>query len=173
MSTPTPANPLAEFGAVPVDSALSNTNTNTAPPVASQSNPLAEFGAIPIPDDKPHQPNAYERATASDPFVPAGAAERAMGEEIGDNKAQAKEALRDTLRATAETVAGVTGAGPAAEALSGAGAAGAAGKEMLTQLAKEYPKAAKVVGAYTSWLAVHMAHKMGIPLPKILEVIGE
>lgn len=67
----------------------------------------------------------------------------------------------------AATIGGTAAAIPEVEG------AATAGREMLTQLAKEYPKAAKVVGAYTSWLAVHMAHKMGIPLPKILEVIGE
>jgi hypothetical protein len=120
----------------------------------------------------PKQPNAYERATASGPFVPAGAAEKAMG--MGQtNTEQAKEALKLTGTATAETAAGVLGAAPLASGIESVSAAGAAGKEMLTQLAKEYPTAAKAVKMYTSWLAVHMAHKMGVPLPKVLELIGE
>jgi hypothetical protein len=63
---------------------------------------------------------AYREATASGPFAPAGAAEKAMGAEIGDNTAQAKAALSDTLSAAGETAAGITGAqipGAIAEAL--------------------------------------------------------
>jgi Tfp pilus assembly protein PilF len=173
--TPQTPNPLAEFGGVSVNPLDAQATTQpTTPSSPSTTNPLAEFGGIAIPDEnETRQPNAYEKATASGPFVPAGAAEKAMGEEEGDNKAQAKAALKQTLAATGETAAGVLGAGPAAAGIESVSAAGAAGKEMLTQLAKEYPTAAKAVKMYTGWLAVHMAHKMGVPLPKVLELIGE
>jgi hypothetical protein len=169
--TPQPTqahDPFAEFGGVGAQTA-----PQTAQPQPAQSDPFKEFGGTAADENEAHQPNAYEQATASGPFVPAGAAERAMGQEEGDNKAQAKAALRQTIAATGETAAGVLGAAPLAAGIESASAAGAAGKEMLTQLAKEYPTAAKAVKMYTSWLAVHMAHKMGVPLPKVLELIGE
>ena len=74
------------------------------------------------------------------------------------------------------TMGAATAAGPAMLAgetglaeLPGA-AKGAA--SMLGKLAAEYPVAAKIAGAYGSWLAVHLAHKLGIPLPKILEAMA-
>jgi hypothetical protein len=63
---------------------------------------------------------AYRQATAAGPFAPAGAAEKAMGAEIGDNKAQAKEALHNTINAAGETAAGVLGASVVPEALEAA-----------------------------------------------------
>lgn len=53
---------------------------------------------------------AYRKATAAGPFTQPGAAERAMGQTIGDNRAQAKEALKNVGQAALETGAGVVGA---------------------------------------------------------------
>ena len=47
----------------------------------------------------------YRQATASGPYAPAGASERAMGAEFGDNTAQARQALHSTLAATGYTAA--------------------------------------------------------------------
>jgi hypothetical protein len=48
--------------------------------------------------------------TAAGPFTVPGAAEKAMGQAIGDNKAQAKEGLTNLGKAALETGAGVVGA---------------------------------------------------------------
>jgi hypothetical protein len=53
---------------------------------------------------------AYRQATASGPYAPAGGADRAMGQEMGDNKAQPKQSMQSKLAGTAETAAGITGA---------------------------------------------------------------
>ncbi len=53
---------------------------------------------------------AYRKATAAGPFTQPGAAEKAMGQIIGDNKAQAKEGLKNVGEAALATAAGVTGA---------------------------------------------------------------
>jgi len=53
---------------------------------------------------------AYRKAVAADPYAPAGQAEKAMGEEMGDNKAQAMDALKNTGMAALETAGGVLGA---------------------------------------------------------------
>jgi hypothetical protein len=52
----------------------------------------------------------YRKATAAGPFTEPGAAERAMGQTIGDNKAQAIQGLNDVGQAALETGAGVVGA---------------------------------------------------------------
>jgi hypothetical protein len=62
---------------------------------------------------------AYKKATAAGPFAPAGAAEKAMGQTIGDNKAQAKEGLKNLGAAALETAAGVTGATAATALIDG------------------------------------------------------
>ena len=54
--------------------------------------------------------NAFEKAREAAPFTEPGAYEREMGKQFGDNKAQAKQALKSTLLATGETAAGVAGA---------------------------------------------------------------
>src|SRR5260221_4276945 len=63
---------------------------------------------------------AYRKATAAGPFTPPGAAEKAMGEAIGDNKAQAIQALKSTGQAALATGAGVVGASVAPEILPAA-----------------------------------------------------
>jgi hypothetical protein len=59
----TPANPLAEFGATPVEAAPSN-NTDAAQSTAPQTNnPLAEFGAVPVPSDEKSKSSAPQMVT--------------------------------------------------------------------------------------------------------------
>lgn len=52
---------------------------------------------------------AYRKATAAGPYVPADQAEKAMGAEWGDNKAQAIEGAKNLGMATAATAGGVLG----------------------------------------------------------------
>lgn len=85
---------------------------------------------------------AYRQTTASGPFAPAGAAEKAMGQEIGDNKAQAKAALHDTINATLETAGGITGAqipGAIAEALPAVIPSTIAGVKAIGTWAEAHP----------------------------------
>jgi hypothetical protein len=65
---------------------------------------------------KAAMPNSYEKATAAGPYAPAGAAEKAMGEQFGDNRAQAKQALNSTLSSAGYTAGGILGAGGVGEA---------------------------------------------------------
>jgi hypothetical protein len=44
---------------------------------------------------------------------------------------------------------------------------------VIGEQAAKHPLISKAVGTYASWMAVHLAHKLGLPLPKILEAIGE
>jgi hypothetical protein len=61
----------------------------------------------PSPTDKQA---AYRKATAAGPFTQPGAAEKAMGEAVGDTKAQVKAAAKNLGMAALVTGAGVTGA---------------------------------------------------------------
>ena len=63
-------------------------------------------------------PNVYEKATAAGPYAEPGAAERAMGEQFGDNKAQAMQALKSTGQAALETAGGIAGASVAGPVLA-------------------------------------------------------
>jgi hypothetical protein len=97
-------------------------------------------GTTPLTDEQA----AYRKATAAGPNVPAGAAEKAMGAEWGDNAAQAKQALKVTGEAALQTAGGVVGA-------SGVGAladAATSAFEPVTAKVIEYlPHLAKIVKA--------------------------
>ena len=45
--------------------------------------------------------------------------------------------------------------------------------EKLTEFAKAHPTAAKAAGAYTSWLATHIASKLGVPMPHLLKTLAD
>jgi hypothetical protein len=111
------------------------------------------------PERTPEQVAQYKEATRSGPFVPAGAAEKAMG--LGQsNKDQAIEAAKLTGEAAMQTGAGIVGASiPAAlpavlpHTIEGVKALGAWAKEnpmqayILYQVAKEFiPGVKKALG---------------------------
>jgi hypothetical protein len=111
------------------------------------------------PARTPEQVAQYKEATRSGPFVPAGAAEKAMG--MGQsNKDQAIEAAKLTGQAALETAGGIAGASiPAAlpavlpHTIEGVKALGAWAKEnpmqayILFQVAKEFiPGVKKALG---------------------------
>lgn len=75
--------------------------------------------------------DTYRKATAANPLGPAGEAEKAMGAEIGNNTAQAKGAIHQTINAAGETAAGVLGASALPEALEAA-------TPVLKHIASEY-----------------------------------
>ena len=106
------------------------------------------------------QPNAYQRDTASGPFAPAGAAEKAMGAEIGDNSAQAKEALRATGSAALETAAGITGASVAPELAGTAERFLQISETALEHLAENYPQLTKLAGKLGYGVGAAGAYKL-------------
>ena len=62
-----------------------------------------QFGPKPVPQ-------TYLEKTAAGPFQPAGQAEKTMGEQFGNNAAQAKEAAKDVAVGAIATLAGTLGA---------------------------------------------------------------
>jgi hypothetical protein len=98
-------------------------------------------------------PNAYQKATAAGPYAPAGGAEKAMGQEMGDNKAQAVQAAKSTAQAALETAGGVAGAGPAAALEEGSAAVlshlattyGAPAMKAISDAAKAHPILAELI----------------------------
>lgn len=87
---------------------------------------------------------AYRKATAADPYAPAGAAEKAMGEEMGDNKAQAVQSLKSTGQAALETAGGVAGASVAPEILPTAERFLQISEKALEHLGENYPQLTKL-----------------------------
>lgn len=87
---------------------------------------------------------AYRKATAAGPFAPAGGAEKAMGQAIGDNKAQAKEGLWNLAKAAGYTAtAAVPGVGEVApeagELVNAAGETiGEGAKSVMSHLTSTY-----------------------------------
>src|SRR5258706_6547058 len=73
---------------------------------ASNLSPLEQLEQMSA--KQPTQQSDYLSKVNTGPFSPAGQAEKAMA--TGSNKDQAKEALRNTVDATGETLAGITGA---------------------------------------------------------------
>ncbi|MGA9305635.1 MAG: hypothetical protein WBW31_09565 [Candidatus Sulfotelmatobacter sp.] len=136
--------PTAPYSpAVPPASAPAPAAFDPTAPYAPAPNTPAPVQTGPTPAQR-----AYRQATASGPFVPAGAAEKAMGAEIGDNTAQAKAALSDTLSAAGETAAGVTGAqipGAIAEVLPAVIPSTIEGMKSLTAWAAAHPVHAYVL----------------------------
>jgi hypothetical protein len=67
---------------------------------------------------------------------------------------------------------------PVAEDLAGLGLEhaeyyGKQAGQLLKQIAVEHPKAALAAKAYGTWLAGHVASKLGIPMPKIVKVLAD
>jgi hypothetical protein len=102
----------------PLEQLAQSPHPQAAPASSSGLSPLEQLAQS--ADSTQTQPTpsqvAYRKATAAGPFTQPGAAEKAMGETIGDNKAQAIQGLKDVGQAALETGAGVVGA----SALTGA-----------------------------------------------------
>jgi hypothetical protein len=45
--------------------------------------------------------------------------------------------------------------------------------EKLAEFGKAHPIAAKAAGVYTSWLATHIASKLGVPMPRLLKRLAD
>jgi hypothetical protein len=82
----------------------------TTTQASDNDNPFNE----PLLSEKAETPTdaqvAYRKATAAGPNITPGGAEKVMGEQIGDNKAQAIFAAKNLGMATAATAGGVLGA---------------------------------------------------------------
>ena len=130
---------------------------------ASQIDAKRQAGYFPVLTQS--QKNAYEATEGVKSSASGNAAIMAAPLLVPAAATQAGEAALTPVVDAAANVA--------SKAVSAAGPYMSAGSEMLAKLAAEHPLAAKAVKAYTGWLAVHLAHKVGIPLPKILEFIGE
>jgi len=87
---------------------------------------------------------AYRKAVAADPYAPAGAAEKAMGQEMGSNSDQAWQAAKSTGMAVAATGLGVAGASAAPEILPTAERFLQMSENALEHLAENYPQLTKL-----------------------------
>jgi hypothetical protein len=108
MSTQPQLSPLEQLAQTPQPQA--------APASSSGLSPLEQLAQSADSTQPTPTQVAYRKATAAGPFTQPGAAEKAMGQTIGDNKAQAVQGLKDVGQAALETGAGVVGA----SALTGA-----------------------------------------------------
>ena len=127
-------------------------------PFASIAKPIgASSGSQSSPTDAQ---KAYRQATASGPFAPAGAAEKAMGEQMGDNTAQAKQALSSTLSAAGETAAGITGASVAPELAGTAESFLQISEKALEHLGENYPQLTKLAGKLGYGVGAAGAYKL-------------
>src|SRR4051794_26795673 len=108
MSTQPQLSPLEQLEqAQPQQAAPSSSSSGLSP--LEQLEQSSQAQTTSTPTVTPAQ-QAYRKATAAGPFTQPGQAERVMGEAIGDNKAQAKEGLKNLAEAALVTAAGVTGA---------------------------------------------------------------
>jgi hypothetical protein len=103
---------------------------------------------------------AYRKATASGPFTPAGAAERAMGQTIGDNKAQAVQGLKDVGQAALTTGAGVVGASVVPEILPAAERVLQISENALEHLGENYPQLTKLAAKLGYGVGAAGAYKL-------------
>lgn len=162
----------------PISEGQPASNTGDVSLDFSKSQPVNSDGSAPQASIGPAPKQGFLEHAQS--LTQEGRAEHPVQAFIGDTAKKATEFATmagGTAAALAAPETGAEFAGAAGEA-AGAGAkivkAGAQGaSEVLGKLAAEHPAAAKVAKAYGTYLAVHIAHKLGLPLPKILEVIGE
>jgi hypothetical protein len=107
----------------PLDSELQEHQQQQAATV--KSSPIGNPFDEPLLSEKAEAQAAsslYLKKVNTGPLSPADQAEKAMGEAIGDNKAQAVEGLKNTGMAALETAGGVLGASefaPVAERVAG------------------------------------------------------
>lgn len=160
----TPANPLAEFGATPVESAPSNTQPTSPTQTMAETNqsstppnPLAEFGAVPIQSDAqtsndPRQTGEITNDVGQKVIVPkdgeafADTLKRAVAYHKSLTPEQQQAALDAETKTMPKKAAQTLGAaatigvvGPAL--LATAGEAGLAAKNfVLKQLAAQTPE---------------------------------
>lgn len=132
---------------IPSDATVADSATASASPVgAATSVPIpdgATVGGQPVATSTISQQD-YRKATAAGPFTQPGGAERAMGEVIGGNKAQAQEGLRNLGIATAATAAGVTGASIAPELLPAGEKILQISEKALETFGEHYPQLTKL-----------------------------
>lgn len=100
-------------------------SSQQAPPTQPQSGGDI-FGQLASGTYKDPQPApsdaqiAYRKATASGPYAPAGVAERAIGQQFGDNTGQAIQAAKSTGEAALQTASGMIPGPATGEAVMGA-----------------------------------------------------
>ena len=140
----------------PLEQLAQSAPQQTAPASSSGLSPLEQLAQS--SDTPPSGPTsaqvAYRQATASGPYTEPGAAERAMGQEMGNNADQARFAAKSTGQAALETAGGILGASAAPQAIEAAGSAlrflsheyGQPAVEALKQAAQQHPVVAKVIG---------------------------
>ena len=190
-------------GAAPATSATpAPASAQPSVPSAAQSDPFAEFGGVKVPaqDTKPDPSQTGEivNDVGNKVIVPkngesfADTMKRAVQYHNSLTPEQRQAAIdketatmpkktAQTLGAAA-TIGAVAGSTPAIAAV-GSDVAGLAGEyaeyygkqagQLLKQIATEHPKAALAAKAYGTWLAGHVASKLGIPMPKIVKVLAD
>jgi hypothetical protein len=155
----TALSPLEQLG-----QSVGQGSQTATPSQQSQLSPLEQLGQSvnATPSGPSDAQTAYRQATASGPYAPAGGAEKAIGQEFGDNAGQARQALKSGDQAALATAAGVTGAGPAAMSLEAAA-------PLVTTLAEHLPTLDK---AYKILTAIGAGSYTVQHLKDVMKIIG-
>jgi hypothetical protein len=184
------SNPFAEFGGTATTPA-NPTQPPVASPVASTSAPQSQdaapdfsaFGGTAVPTNTPAPagPSDEEKASQIRQMAVSGLTGMPTPNMTDADKksfAKGKAAGAISVPVVAGATIGATEAAPVVADLAGEASEyaeyyGKQAKDVLTKLAAEHPKAALAAKAYGTWLAGHVASKLGIPLPKIVKVLAD